>query len=48
MTLRCPTCDADVQIVVDDRCVECGDAEIVAIVESGERLQHERFVTELI
>lgn len=33
MTLRCPTCDADVQIVVDDRCVECGDDEIAEWVE---------------
>lgn len=31
--MQCPTCLADADMLVNRRCVHCGDAEIVAMIE---------------
>jgi len=33
MALHCPSCGSEVDMLVDHRCAECSDAEIVATIE---------------
>ena len=39
--LTCPTCDADVPIVFNEQCADCGGEDVVAVIErlrpEGER-----------